>query len=229
SPALAALLPAAVAGGAAALGDVVVRLLVRHVLTPWAQRCPASRAGEWMVPLCGAFLPHMHDRLTSGWAALQAPTLLQAGPASSSSSAAAAASSAAAASGAGGGGGSGPGRPQGGAGAAAAGGAGAGGGGAGAATDEVLRDTLLRELTREYLHFLNALATRRPADPASDPTATTTTSALLPPTSSGTAATSISPRVSANGGAPPAAPSSPTGSAGGLPLQESMLEVLLRA
>ncbi len=53
SDALAGLLPAAVAGGAAGLGDWVVRLLLRHVLTPWAQRCPAGRAQAWMVPLCG--------------------------------------------------------------------------------------------------------------------------------------------------------------------------------
>ncbi|KAG2429155.1 hypothetical protein HYH02_014190 [Chlamydomonas schloesseri] len=221
---LAALLPAAVAGGAAGLGDNVVRLLERHVLLPWAQRCPASRAAAWMVPLCSAFLPHMHQRLTAGWAAQASPN-----PTVEGTGAPVPGLTVPGVGAPGVGGppaGSGPGRPAGTAGGAVGGG-GVGGGAAAAksdgTTDEVVRDVLLRELTREHLNFLGALATRRPIDPALDPAAAAAAAAagggggggLVTAGSGG-----LSPRVSANGGPLPAA------SLAGM--QECVLEVILR-
>ncbi|KAG2446348.1 hypothetical protein HXX76_000935 [Chlamydomonas incerta] len=209
---LAALLPAAVAGGAASLGDNVVRLLERHVLLVWAQRCPASRAAAWMVPLCSTFLPHMHQRLTSGWAAQASPNpAVEGAPVPGLTVPGLA--------------GSGPGRPAGGAGAASASGAGGGGAGAAAAksdgtTDEVVRDVLLRELTREHLLFLVALATRRPIDPATDPAGAAAAAAAGGGGLASAGSGGLSPRVSANGGPLPAA------SMAGM--QECTLEVILR-
>ncbi|GIL52037.1 hypothetical protein Vafri_7993 [Volvox africanus] len=216
SETLAALLPAAVAGGAPTLGDAVVRLLVRHVLSPWAQRCPPGRVGTWIVPLCGVFLPHMHERLSSNWAALQA---------GGADMAAAAVS-----------GGSGPGQPAGGPAAAGIGGvtstsSGVGSGASDATSDEVLRDVLLRELTREYLGFLNALVTRRPLEDsgAGGPLPAGSVSiAQGPPAAGGgggvgpagplavsaSALVTLSPRVSTNGS--------------GAVQQECILEALLR-
>ncbi|GLI64319.1 hypothetical protein VaNZ11_007546 [Volvox africanus] len=223
SETLAALLPAAVAGGASTLGDAVVRLLVRHVLSPWAQRCPPGRVGAWIVPLCGVFLPHMHERLSNSWATLQAgggaDTALEAGGSGRSS-----------------------GQPAGGPAAAGVGGVtstsgGVGSGASDATSDEVLRDVLLRELTREHLGFLNALATRRPLEdsgaggglPAGSASTAQVTSAAgggggggggVGPGSGGalavsaTALVTLSPRVSTNGS--------------GAVQQECILEVLLR-
>ncbi|EFJ50786.1 hypothetical protein VOLCADRAFT_88659, partial [Volvox carteri f. nagariensis] len=215
---LAALLPAAVAGGAAALGDWVVRLLVRHVLTPWAQRCPLSRAGVWMVPLCSAFLPHMHDRLSGGWAAMQAAAAGGGAGSGGGAAAGGGSSSRPGVRGAGGGVTCSSGAPggRGATAAAAAAAAVASAAAADATSDEVLRDLLLRELSREYLSFLNALVTRRPIEEPSGGVGIPGGAAPPGgPSSAGAVGALINSRVSANGGD------------GAVP-QESILEVLLR-
>eukprot|EP00798_Chlamydomonas_sp_ICE-L_P025268 gene25268-10923_t len=95
-----------------------LRLLLRHTLTPWALRCPHGLQQMWLIPLCRQLLPHMHQRLTTCWAAISSPsTLLGASDDKENKNK--------------------------------------------AASEEVVIDSLLREVTREHMSFLQALI-RRP-------------------------------------------------------------------
>ncbi|MEW5319093.1 MAG: hypothetical protein WDW38_010263 [Sanguina aurantia] len=75
SASLAALLLPAMLESVAWVDLGQMRLMLRHVFTPWVLHCPAELQPQWMGPICSVLLPHLAQRLSSGWESLLAGPL----------------------------------------------------------------------------------------------------------------------------------------------------------
>lgn len=71
-PALASVLPAAITSSIQYQTHGSVRIMLRHLLTPWVNKCPPHLFAHWLPPVLRLVLPHMYERLRSGWATLLA-------------------------------------------------------------------------------------------------------------------------------------------------------------
>ena len=132
NPRLAAAVPSALVADVEHMDDRHARILLRHAVGPLVAHCPVGVRPPWLVPLFAPLLPDMHRRLTGGWARVAA-----AGGSAADGAAAAAALQ----------------QQLGGAPAAAA------AGGAGL-EDEVVAESVLRDLSREYVALLAKVAER---------------------------------------------------------------------
>lgn len=73
-PALAAVLPGAVVCCIQHQSHASVRIMLRHLVTPWANKCPPQLYSHWLMPSLRVLLPHMYERLSAGWSQLLVAT-----------------------------------------------------------------------------------------------------------------------------------------------------------
>ena len=51
------------------LGHQHVRMILRHIAIPHIRGCAVRHLAPWVGPALAALVPHIHQRLTAGWAA----------------------------------------------------------------------------------------------------------------------------------------------------------------